>query len=120
MLHLHGGAWISTSSFFHQNYLRKWANSLGEDTLVLAPDYRKAPEFKYPAAHEDCWQAYLWVLHLAKFYFRTNVRKIIISGDSAGGNMAISTVFRAIKFGVRIPDAVFLVYPVPTTTFEVE
>ena len=83
----------------------------------MTPDYRKAPEHQYPSAHEDCWQAYLWVVNMGKYYFNSNIEKIIVTGDSAGGNMAISTVYRAMKFGVRIPDAVFLVYPAPSTSF---
>lgn len=50
-----GGGWISTSSFFHQNYTRKWANFLGDDTLLISIDYRLAPEYTYPFALDDCW-----------------------------------------------------------------
>ncbi len=45
------------------------------------------------------------------FYMKINLDKIVICGDSAGGNMALGLIYRAIKFGVRIPDGILLSYP---------
>ena len=42
---------------------------------------------------------------------KVNLDKIVIYGDSAGGNMALGVVYRAIKYGVRIPEGLFLAYP---------
>jgi hormone-sensitive lipase len=39
------------------------------------------------------------------------IEKIVIYGDSAGGNMALGVVFRAIKYGLRLPDGIYLAYP---------
>ena len=55
---------------------------------------------------------------MGKYYFNSNIEKIILTGDSAGGNMAISTVYRAMKFGVRIPDGMYLIYPALTATMK--
>lgn len=60
VIHIHGGGFISMSSRSHQTYTRKWANQL--KIPIFSIDYRLAPEFAYPAAVDDCWQAYNWIL----------------------------------------------------------
>lgn len=55
VIHFHGGGFVAMSSFSHQTYTRKWANHLGEDTVVFSVDYRLAPQHAYPAALDDCW-----------------------------------------------------------------
>jgi hormone-sensitive lipase len=60
IIHIHGGGFIAMSSRSHQNYTRKWANQL--KIPIFSIDYRLAPEFTYPAAVDDCWQAYNWIL----------------------------------------------------------
>lgn len=60
VIHIHGGGFISMSSRSHQTYTRKWANYL--KIPIFSIDYRLAPEYPYPAALEDCWQAYNWII----------------------------------------------------------
>lgn len=60
IIHIHGGGFIAMSSRSHQTYTRKWANQL--KIPIFSIDYRLAPEFAYPAAIDDCWQAYNWIL----------------------------------------------------------
>jgi hormone-sensitive lipase len=56
---------------------------------VFSIDYRKAPEFPYPIGLADCWQAYNWLLYEShKFFNIKENKRIIIAGDSAGGNLA--------------------------------
>jgi hormone-sensitive lipase len=52
ILHIHGGGFISMSSFIHQTYTRNWANSL--EVPILSVDYGKAPEYPYPNGLYDC------------------------------------------------------------------
>lgn len=63
IIHIHGGGFISMSSRSHQTYTRKWANYL--KIPIFSIDYRLAPEHPYPAAIEDCWQAYNWIIRNA-------------------------------------------------------
>jgi len=64
IFHIHGGGFVSMSSATHQNYTRQWANNL--DVPVFSVDHRLAPEYPFPAAVNDCWQAYVWTVNHAK------------------------------------------------------
>ena len=44
-------------------------------------------------------------------YLEIKPKKIIIAGDSAGGNLAIGITLRCIKLGIRMPDGLLLAYP---------
>jgi hormone-sensitive lipase len=52
IFHIHGGGFISMSSFIHQTYTRKWANSL--KVPIISVDYGKAPEYPFPEGLYDC------------------------------------------------------------------
>lgn len=63
IIHIHGGGWVSMSSFSHQMYLRRWANNDKlKNTPIISIDYKLAPEYPYPIALDDCWQAYLFII----------------------------------------------------------
>lgn len=42
---------------------------------------------------------------------KLSLDKIVIYGDSAGGNMALGVVYRAMKYGIRLPNGIYLAYP---------
>ena len=109
ILHFHGGGFISMSSASHQNYTRRWA--VGANTPVLSVDYRLAPECKYPDALDDCWQAYVWVVHHAKKYLGVSPDKVVLAGDSAGGNLALGVTLRCVQTGEKVPSGLLLSYP---------
>lgn len=64
IIHIHGGGFVSMSSGSHQNYTRRWANMLKRP--VFSIDYRLAPEYPFPAALDDCWQFYNWIVAFGK------------------------------------------------------
>ena len=109
VLHIHGGGFISMSSSSHQSYTRKWANALG--LPVFSIDYRLAPEHKFPSALDDCWQAYYWLVNYSSKFLGIKDPKIILAGDSAGGNLAAALTIKLISAGYRVPDGLFLAYP---------
>lgn len=76
ILHIHGGGFIGMSSRSHQSYTRKWATMLG--IPIFSIDYRLAPEFPYPAALDDCWQAYHWLRNNAEEMFGILPKKVIL------------------------------------------
>jgi hormone-sensitive lipase len=111
IFHIHGGGFIAMSSRSHQSYTRKWANEL--QTVIFSVDYRLAPEHAFPAAVDDVWAAYLWVFGFAKRYLGISTDKIVVTGDSAGGNLACGLINKAIESGNPrlVPRGGLLTYP---------
>ncbi len=103
------------SSSSHSYYTSIWVKQLtkvfGDRVLLLSVDYRLAEEGCYPKSLDDCWQVYLWLINVGSYYLGIqNKMKIIVTGDSAGGNLALSLCNLAIKECVRQPDALLLNY----------
>jgi len=109
IIHIHGGGFIAMSSSSHENYLRKWTKRLG--VPIFSIDYRLAPEHPYPKSLDDVWQAYNWIIENARQEFDINLDKIILVGDSAGGNLVLGLVYLLIIMNKRLPDSIFLAYP---------
>jgi hormone-sensitive lipase len=109
IIHIHGGGFIAMSSSTHENYLRKWTKTLG--VPIFSIDYRLAPEYPYPKSLDDVWQAYNWIIENASQELDINLDKIILVGDSAGGNLVLGLVYLLIVMKKRIPDCLFLAYP---------
>lgn len=101
---------ISLSSRSHQTYTRKWAKKC--EVPVFSVDYRKAPEAPYPAGLADCWQVYNWLLNESHKFFKIKSNKrIIISGDSAGGNLAFSVTNLCLENKIPKPFSIVTFYP---------
>jgi len=100
----HGGGFFFCSSRTHRVVASCLARLAG--CAVLAPDYRLAPEFPAPAAHDDAFAVYRWAL--TQGYAAA---KIALSGDSAGGNLALATAVRARESGIPTPCALALMSP---------
>jgi hormone-sensitive lipase len=109
IIHVHGGGFVSMSSSSHENYLRKWCKEL--EIPVISIDYGLAPENPFPKPLDDVWQAYNWILNFSAQEFGISLDKIILVGDSAGGNLVLSLVYLLIVNQIRLPDAIFLAYP---------
>ncbi|TNV84221.1 hypothetical protein FGO68_gene12045 [Halteria grandinella] len=110
IIHIHGGGFISMSSSSHQNYTRIWANETG--VPIFSIDYRLSPKHQFPAALNDIWQVYYYLIErgAAEFGFG-KVKKIVLAGDSAGGNLVAALTVLAIKRNYRKPDGIILSYP---------
>ena len=87
MITIHGGGFIASSTLFHERYLRKWEKCL--NIPIFGINYSLAPEYPYPEALNDVYQAYMWILKHAKEELNMDIKHIILSGDSAGGNIAL-------------------------------
>jgi hormone-sensitive lipase len=75
----------------HQMYLRHWVKLTG--VPVFGVNYKKAPEHPFPSGLNDCWQVYNWLLNESHKHFKIiKNKKIILCGDSAGGNLIFSLV----------------------------
>ena len=81
------------------------------NAIVVSTHYRQAPEHKFPAAHEDTWAAYQWVLTNAH-RFGADPKRVAVAGESAGANMAAAIALRARDEKSQAPLHQLLVYPV--------
>lgn len=84
VLYVHGGAFRSLSKDTHWVMGLAWARA---GYLVFTVNYRLAPEHRYPAACEDIATAWAWVVSHAD-QFGGNLDRVVVSGESAGGNLA--------------------------------
>jgi len=84
----HGGGFVIGDLDSHGSFTAEMARVL--DLPVIAIDYRLAPEFPWPAAPDDCEAAARWVANSPTELGRS-VTSLILSGDSAGGNLTIVT-----------------------------
>ncbi|KAK0396970.1 hypothetical protein QR680_001927 [Steinernema hermaphroditum] len=108
IIHCHGGGYVATSSKSHETYLRAWAKSL--NCTVVSVDYSLAPENPFPRATEEVLYAYAWMVRNPEKVGWTG-EKVVMAGDSAGGNLVMSTNLRLIELDVkRMPDGIVPIY----------
>ncbi|XP_033979822.1 hormone-sensitive lipase isoform X1 [Trematomus bernacchii] len=113
LIHFHGGGFVAQTSKSHEPYLKSWSQDLG--VPILSIDYSLAPEAPFPRALEECFYAYCWALKNHHLLGWTG-EKVCLAGDSAGGNLCVTTTMRAAAFGVRMPDGLVAVYPATLLT----
>ena len=128
IIHLHGGGWVAQSPESHLDYLHQWATHL--DIPILSLDYSLAPEAPYPRACEEVFYSYVWMLGnletlgttgdtehttatTSTYYIISPPlsllgKKILVSGDSCGGNLATGLVLRCIANNIRVPDGLHI------------
>ena len=104
ILHCHGGGYSTGSSLYARTLTSKLAESTSMDVLCF--DYRLAPEQPYPAATEDAMKA--WNCLMLSGY---GARDVILTGDSAGGNLALSLVLKLKEEGRILPGGLVLMSP---------
>lgn len=104
ILYCHGGGYSTGSSIYARTLTTKLAASTSMD--VLSFDYRLAPEHPYPAALEDAMKAWDYLMLLGY-----GARDVIVAGDSAGGNMALSLVLKLKKHNRILPRGLVLMSP---------
>ena len=104
ILYCHGGGYSTGSSLYARTLTTKLAESTSMD--VLSFDYRLAPENPYPAACEDAMKAWDYLMLLGY-----GARDVIIAGDSAGGNLALSLVLKLKQQERLLPRGLVLLSP---------
>ncbi len=110
ILHLHGGGYVTGGMDSHLMMCIPMAQTL--KTKILLPEYRLAPEQPFPAAVDDAVKVYRWAL--TQGY---QPQDIILSGDSAGGGLALATVLSLRDAGNLLPAAVICMSPWTDLTF---
>lgn len=113
VLFFHGGGWTLGSLESHDHICRKIA--VEANVLVVSVGYRLAPEYPFPTGLEDCYHSLQWV-HKNGERLGGDAQKIIVMGDSAGGNLATTVALKAKnENGPPIIQQV-LIYPVTNIT----
>ncbi|WP_051538037.1 alpha/beta hydrolase [Butyrivibrio proteoclasticus] len=104
----HGGGLILKAVGAHYQFAKWYAEKLV--CKVIMPDYRLMPKYRFPYAVEDCYCTYEWVLDNAD-ELGIDDSKVILTGDSAGGNISAAVVLMAIDRNRKLPSGVLMVYP---------
>ena len=117
LVFFHGGGWVVGNLESHDATCRALANAAG--CITLAVDYRLAPEHKFPAAPEDCYEATKWaVLNAAAL--GGDPQRVAVGGDSAGGNLAAAVALMSGDRGAPSLAYQLLLYPVTNHSFDTE
>jgi acetyl esterase/lipase len=108
VVHLHGGGLVMGSNHSFEPMARAMAAASG--AVVIAVDYRLAPENPPPAQFEDAWAATEWAAGNAEA-LGLDPHKLVIAGDSAGGGVAAAVALSARDRGGPEIFAQVLMYP---------
>lgn len=103
----HGGGFVLGDLDTHDSICHRLAYSSG--CAVIAVDYRRAPETRFPGALDDCTAALRWIAAYAAS-LDVDGERLALCGDSAGGNLAAATALRARRYGPCVRH-VALLYP---------
>src|ERR1700730_8804626 len=112
VVYFHGGGWVIGN--MHVSDAGARALAKGAQAVVISVDYRLSPENKFPTAWDDALASYKWVATNVGRW-RGDPRRLALAGESAGGNLAISTAISTVAAGVTRPKAVIAIYPVTQT-----
>lgn len=100
----HGGGYVTGSMYSHRKLYGHVAKAIGCRALIV--DYARAPEQVHPGPVDDCARAYRWLLDQG---IRPN--HVAVTGDSAGGALAVTTLLRAREQGLPMPAATMPLSP---------
>ncbi|KAK2022006.1 alpha/beta-hydrolase [Colletotrichum zoysiae] len=124
VLDIPGGGFVAMDPRCNDDKLFAWASKTGLPVLSL--DYKKAPEFPYPYALNECFDVYTTLIRSKGRCIGMSGRetpKIVITGDSAGGNLATATTLMIVERtsvpmrrysstgDLPLPDGLVLFYP---------
>jgi acetyl esterase len=112
VLYFRGGGFVIASLDVYDATPRAMAAKTR--AIFVSADYAMAPEHKFPAAHDDAFAAYRWVLDNAAS-FGGDPARLALMGESAGGNLAVNVAIHARDHGLPAPRAQILVYPLAST-----
>ena len=109
VVYYHGGGWVIADVDTYDAAPRAMAKAL--NAIVVSVEYRHAPEFKFPAQHDDAFAAYRWTASNAASW-GGDPTKMALAGESAGGNLAVATAIYARDNNLPMPVHILSVYPI--------
>jgi acetyl esterase len=117
VVYAHGGGFVFCDLDSHDGLCRSIANRI--PAIVVSVAYRLAPENRWPDAAEDVYAVAHWAAHNADTV-GGDTRRVVVCGDSAGGNLAAVTALMARDRGEPPIAAQLLIYPVIAADFDNE
>jgi acetyl esterase len=116
ILYLHGGGWAFGDLETHERLLRALAHAAAR--VVVAVDYRLAPEHPYPTPLEDCVAAWRWLQTRADRGDGALDGPCAVAGDSAGAHLALALLLRETGEGRPVPQDALLFYGAYAADFD--
>lgn len=117
IVYYHGGGFVLPAASHHFKLARIYAHRT--QCKVFFVDYRLAPKYPFPNGLNDCYDSYQWVVKNAS-ELGINPNKIIVAGDSAGGELAAVVCLIAKDENYIEPCGQMLIYPVTSRGIETE
>ncbi|MFC5528226.1 alpha/beta hydrolase [Cohnella yongneupensis] len=115
VLYSHGGGWVTGNFGTHERLVRELA--VRSNSVVIFVNYSLSPEAKYPTAIKEIYAALQWVAgHGSKYGM--DPTKIIVAGDSVGGNMSTAVAILAKQLGGPTISKQLMFYPVTDASFD--
>jgi len=111
LLYVHGGGFVGSSFAADVVLLARWAKA-HPGMVVLYPHYTLSPEARFPVALDECFRAYMAARRAADAAVAAGRRgRVVVFGESAGGNLASAVCVRCASVGAPPPDRLVLGYP---------
>lgn len=114
ILQIHGGAFCRGINNSYRN-LAVTFSQIGDGALVVTPDYTTSEKAPYPAALNDCIDTYQWILEQGY-----EAEDIILSGDSAGGNLVLAVTLYLRDHEMPMPGGIITMSPLTDIHFNSE
>ncbi len=114
LVYFHGGGFVLRSIETHDRLCRRLA--VLNRAVVVSVGYRLAPEHKFPVPLHDAFDALVWAAAQARRW-GTSAERLVVAGDSAGGNLATVCCMLARQAGGPAIQAQVLIYPTTDATF---
>jgi acetyl esterase len=114
VMYFHGGGWVLGGFDTHERLLRELAN--GAHAAIVFVNYTLSPEAKYPINLEEAYTATKWIAENGQT-LNLNSSRLIVSGDSVGGNMATAVTLLAKERGGPPITFQLLFYPITDANF---
>lgn len=105
IIYFHGGNYVYGSTDTYRPFINRIAK--GSGTLVLSVDYRLAPENPFPAAHEDAFSVYQFLIHNENYL----PEQIVLMGDSAGAALCTGILLKLKDKKLAMPNTAVLISP---------
>jgi alpha/beta hydrolase fold len=109
LINLRGCAFAYDNTILFRRFEINLSKTL--DCPLFSINYRIGAENPFPAALQDVWESYCWLVNNSYSDFRINPKKIIIVGQSSGANLSCGLIQKAILSGFRVPDGLLLIFP---------